>query len=130
MPKDLTVSLQNRPGTLADAAEALGRAGINIDGGCGVATGNEGTFHVLVEDAQGARSALEQAGFQVKDERDVIVQEMPENRPGSLGKALRKIADAGVNLEAIYATADGKIAVVADDVEAVRRAAERSTARA
>jgi hypothetical protein len=36
MPKDLTIILTNRPGTLADAAEALGRAGVNIRGGCGV----------------------------------------------------------------------------------------------
>jgi hypothetical protein len=35
--KDLTVSLEDRPGTLADLGEALGKAGINIEGMCAVA---------------------------------------------------------------------------------------------
>jgi hypothetical protein len=30
--KDLTVILEDRPGTLADLGEATGRAGINIEG--------------------------------------------------------------------------------------------------
>jgi hypothetical protein len=34
--KDLTVSLEDRPGTLADLGEALGKAGINIEGMCAV----------------------------------------------------------------------------------------------
>ena len=36
--KDLTVSLEDRPGTLADLGEALGKAGINIEGMCAVAS--------------------------------------------------------------------------------------------
>ncbi|NIT57181.1 MAG: amino acid-binding protein, partial [Phycisphaerae bacterium] len=35
MAKDLTVILEDRPGTVADMGEALGKAGINIEGGCG-----------------------------------------------------------------------------------------------
>jgi hypothetical protein len=35
MATDLTVYLPDRPGTLADSGEALGNAGINIDGMCG-----------------------------------------------------------------------------------------------
>ena len=30
--KDLTIYLEDRPGTLADMSEALGKAGINIEG--------------------------------------------------------------------------------------------------
>jgi len=38
MVKDLTVVLEDRPGTAADMGEALGKAGVNIDGFCGFAT--------------------------------------------------------------------------------------------
>lgn len=69
MPKDLTIILTNRPGTLADAAEALGRAGVNIRGGCGFPAGGEGIFHVLVDDPSAARAALSEAGLEVRDER-------------------------------------------------------------
>jgi hypothetical protein len=31
--KDLAILLENRPGTLADMGEALGRAGVSIEGG-------------------------------------------------------------------------------------------------
>jgi ACT domain-containing protein len=34
MATDLTVELTNRPGTLAEAMAALGRAGVNIGGAC------------------------------------------------------------------------------------------------
>ncbi len=32
MAKDLTVILEDRPGTIADMGEALGKAGVNIEG--------------------------------------------------------------------------------------------------
>jgi hypothetical protein len=35
MATDLTIILEDRPGTLVDVGEALGKAGINIDGMCG-----------------------------------------------------------------------------------------------
>jgi len=31
--KDLTVALQNRPGALAEMGDALGKAGVSIEGG-------------------------------------------------------------------------------------------------
>ncbi len=34
MVKDLKVKLENRPGSLADLGEALGKAGVNVDGMC------------------------------------------------------------------------------------------------
>ena len=125
MSKDLTVILANRPGTLADAAEALGRAGVNIEGGCGFPSGGEGVLHVLVDDAAGARGALEAAGLEVRAERDVVVLDRLPDRPGTLGDALRRIADAGANVDLLYATADGRVVLGGDDVAALRQAAGR-----
>ncbi len=49
MVTDLTVGLMNRPGTLAQASDTLGRAGINIEGACGfVCEGIEEAFHTVV----------------------------------------------------------------------------------
>jgi hypothetical protein len=125
MPRDLTVILVNRPGTLADAAEALGRAGVNIEGACGFPAGGEGIFHVLVEDAPAARQALEAAGLEVRAERDVVLLDQLPREPGTLGAALRRIADAGVNVDLIYPTEDGRVVLSGDDVDALRRAAGR-----
>lgn len=121
MPKDLTVVLANRPGTLADAAQALGRAGINIDGVCGFPSGSEGIMHLLVEDASGAHDALTAAGLEVRDERDVVVTSV-EDRPGSGGELLRRVADAGTNVDLLYLTMDGRLVLSGDDVLAIQRA--------
>ncbi|HET7725805.1 MAG TPA: hypothetical protein VFK54_00630 [Candidatus Limnocylindrales bacterium] len=122
MARDLTVVLVNRPGTLADAAEALGRAGINIQGGCGFPAGSEGILHVLVDDAAGARQALEAAGMEVRADRDVVVIGPLPSQPGTLGSALRRIADAGANVDLIYNTEDGRVVLSGGDVDAIRRA--------
>lgn len=122
MPTDLTVVLVDRPGTLADASQALGRAGINIDGACGFGCAGEGIFHVLVADGAAARFALESAGETVLAEREVIVFPV-ENRPGEGGALLRRIADAGVNVNLIYMTVNGELVIGADDLEKAREAA-------
>ncbi len=124
MARDLTVILVNRPGTIADAAEALGRAGINIQGVCGFPAGEEGILHVLVDDAGAARRALEDAGLEVRADRDVVVLAGLPHQPGTLGAALRRIANAGANVDLIYATEDGRVVLSGGDVEAIRRAAQ------
>jgi hypothetical protein len=79
--KDLTVILEDRPGTLADLGEATGRAGINIEGVCGTTQEGQGVMHIAVEDAAATRAALSDAGIDVAGERDVLVVDV-EDRPG------------------------------------------------
>lgn len=119
MAKDLTIILENRPGTLAEVGEALGNAGINIDGMCGFPCEGKGVMHILVEDAAGARRALESAGLQVQGEREVLVLEV-QDRPGAFGEISRKIADAGVNVELAYLATRTRLVLSADDLEEAR----------
>jgi hypothetical protein len=122
MAKDLTVILEDQPGTLADLGEATGRAGINIEGFCGIPVEGRGTIHILVEDAAAARKALEDAGIEVADERDVLVAEV-EDRPGTMGEVARRLADAGVNIELAYTTFGGvQVVLGVDDLEKARAA--------
>jgi len=119
--KDLTVLLENRPGTLASLGESLGKAGVNIEGFCGFPAEGQAIGHLLVEDAAAARQALEQAGAKVTGERDVLVVNI-ENRTGALGQAARKIADAGVNIDLVYLASDNRVVVGADDLDKARAA--------
>lgn len=123
MPKDLTIILEDRPGTLADVGEALGEAGINIDGVCGIPCVGEGIFHILVEDADAARSAIKKTGFEVRSERSVLVLEV-EDRPGEFGNITRRIANAGVNIDLAYLATNTRLVIGADDLEKARAAAE------
>ena len=123
MATDLSISLPDEPGGLAKAAEALGAAGVNIEGLAGLGGGGHGHVHLLVEDGAAARSALEGAGFSVEGEREpVLVDVSNEDRPGKLGELTRKIADAGVNLAACYAATRSRIVFSSEDAAGLRSA--------
>jgi hypothetical protein len=121
MLTDLTVRLLDQPGAMAGACEALGNAGINIEGCCAYPAGDIGQLHLLVEDAEAARATLREAGYQVVQDREVIVHEL-EDVPGSAGAALQRIADAGANLQLVYVAAGTRLVIGADDLEAARAA--------
>lgn len=120
--QDLTVNLENRPGTLAQLGEALGNAGINIEGVAGMAGGGgQGEVHILVQDAQMAREALSDAGIECGGERDVEVVSVID-QPGEMGRHLRKIADAGVNIDLVYLATSTRLVLASDDMDALRGA--------
>lgn len=85
--KDLEIALENRPGALAEMGEALGRAGVSIEGGGAWVVGGTGVAHFLFEDGDAARAALEAAGIRVVKVRDVLVQRLKQAVPGSAGPA-------------------------------------------
>jgi len=121
MPTDLTVVVEDRPGRLADVGEALGRAGVNIEGIAATAGGGQGTIHLLVEDAAAARRALEQAGIPVQSSREVLVVEVVD-RPGALGELARRIANAGVNIDLAYLATRTRLVLGSPDLERMRAA--------
>lgn len=118
MASDLTVVLDDRPGALADMGEALGRAGVNIEGLSGVAGGGRSPIHILVQDADVARSALGEAGIEVGDAAEVVMLDF-QDRPGELGEMARRVADTGANIDVVYVSCDGRLVMVTDDNDAV-----------
>lgn len=123
MATDLSISVGDQPGGLAGAAEALGAAGVNVQGVAGLGGGGTGHIHLLVEDAAGGRTALEGAGYAVDGEREAVVLDVStEDRPGKLGELARAAADAGVNLAACYVATGSRLVFVADDAAALRAA--------
>lgn len=121
MASDLTVTLENRPGTLAQLGEILGNAGINIDGICGFEVGGRGAVHVLVADGGTARSALTGAGIECGEEREVEVVSVLD-QPGEMGRHLRRVADAGINVDLLYLATGTRLVLGSSDVEGLRRA--------
>jgi hypothetical protein len=121
---DLTISVEDRPGGLAAIGEALGNAGVNIEGVCGVGLGDRGVIHVLVEDAGAARAALEGAGLMVQAEAEPLMSDLTSdvNTPGALGRMARAVADAGVNITALYIATNNRAVAVTDDNDKARAA--------
>ena len=120
---DVAIILDNRPGALADMGAALGRAAISIEGGGAWVVGDRGAAHFLFEDGQRARVALEAAGIQVIEVREVIVQRLRQAVPGQLGQLTRCMADAGVNIEVLYSDHDHQLVLVVDNLEKGRAVA-------
>lgn len=119
MPQEITVELENRPGTLAEMGETLGKANINIQALGGFAVGNKGIAKVVVDDAKAARKALEGVGIRVTGEKEAFFINLPD-RPGTLGEFARKIANAGVNIESGYGTGD-RLAITVDDATKAKK---------
>jgi hypothetical protein len=119
MPWDITTEIENRPGTLAEIGETLGRAGVNIEGICGFPSEGVGLIHVLVDDPDPAVSALESAGVKVRGSREVLVATI-EDRPGALGELARRFADAGINIDLVYLINLPEVVLGVDDMEAGR----------
>jgi len=122
--KDLSIALAHRPGALAEMGECLGRAGVSIEGGGAWVVEGGAIAHFLFEDGAAARSALEEAGFRVVAERDVVAVRLKQDVAGQLGLLARRMADAGVNLEVVYSDHNHRLILVVDDMARAHAVAE------
>ena len=112
---DVAINLDNRLGALADMGEALGKAGISVEGGGVFVEKDNGIAHFLVEDGARAARALRDAGINVNAYQQVLIQKLKQDEPGQLGKIARQMADAGVNINVMYSDHVNQLILVVDD---------------
>ena len=107
--------IENRPGSLERAARCLGERRINIEA-IGLETnGGIGFVRVLTPRAKEAIEALHAHGLEAY-ESSLIVANVP-NRAGELTKATSEITAAGINVESVITTTDGRLAFRTSDNE-------------
>jgi hypothetical protein len=114
--KDFVLIPDDQPGVIARMGEALGSAGINIEGISAFTGEGKGIVHVLVEDAEAALATLSAAGLDVRAARDVLLIDV-EDRPGAMGEVCRSLADAEVNIAQAYIANGSRLVLVVDDLE-------------
>jgi hypothetical protein len=118
------IELEDRPGSLADLCAGLGERGINIRAVSGLALKAEGGAAIVTNDDAATRSVLDDRGARYREVE--LVAASLEDRPGSLGEAARRLADRGINIDALLATGmQGSQVTVAfgvDDPESARAA--------
>ncbi|HEV3233329.1 MAG TPA: ACT domain-containing protein [Candidatus Dormibacteraeota bacterium] len=122
MATDLQIDVEDRTGAAADLGDALAKAGINILGACGVVVGGSGVMHVLVDDPDTARAALDAAGVTVGGASEAVVVGPLHDQPGELARVTRAAADAGISLTYMYVATDTRLVLGADDVVALKAA--------
>jgi hypothetical protein len=101
--KQLTISLENQPGTLAHVARVLADAKVNISALLLSSTaGSQGSAQVVVDDLRKAKKALEQA---LLPYTEGTVEEFElANKPGALAELTEKLAKKGINIDSAYAS--------------------------
>jgi hypothetical protein len=118
------IELQDRPGALADIADAIAEKGINIAGIAGATGGGGGAIALVTNDEAGTRSVLDASGIRYR--QVALATASLEDKPGVLAEASRKLANAGVNIEAIIPTGmqAGRITIAfgVDNIEAAKSA--------
>lgn len=105
--REITVRLANSPGTLGRVAQVLGTEQINM---LAMTVDPSGALRMVVDNPLHAAAALREQHYQV-EERDVLYTSMP-NEPGALSRALKLLADAGINVEYAYASGIDRLPMV------------------
>ena len=116
---EFVVQMDNRPGMLASLTEALAQAGVNIEALAAFGFDGEGIIRLVVDDAALARRTLRDSGLAAV-ENTVLTTYLP-HAPGQLAQIARRLADSGVNIDAVYvinSSADGiELAIAVDQPE-------------
>jgi hypothetical protein len=97
----ISVFIENKSGRLADVTRTLADSSINIRALSIADTIDYGLLRMIVNDPVTAKSALSKAGFTVAL-TEVLAIEVPD-RPGGLAGIIDILAQAGINIEYMYA---------------------------
>ena len=109
--KQLSVFLENREGRLEEVLDVLAKSNVNIVALSLADTSDYGMLRMIVSDPHKGRMALKEVGI-TSMLTDVVALRVP-HATGSLSKAMHQIVDGEVNIEYMYAFANG------DDAAAV-----------
>jgi hypothetical protein len=100
--KQLTIAVENRPGTLAQVAKTLADAKVNIVALLNSTAGAQGSVQVVVDNVNKAKKALGGAGLSCTE--GTLEQFELANKPGALAELAGKLAKKGINIDSAYAT--------------------------
>ncbi len=119
--KQISVRVKNERGVLAELCSELARVAVNIKALMVPDQAGSAPVRLLVNNLATAQKVLEELGFQYTTE-EVIAARMSD-RPGSLGRMTRKLAEKGIDIHYAYGsvskgTKDAVIALAVSDVAA------------
>jgi hypothetical protein len=121
--KDLSIQLTHSPGEMADVTNALSFHGVNIKTVAAMVLGDRALLRIIPDDFESAKNALQERNIDFEESEVVTV--LLENRAGELTGVAAKLADGGLNLEAVYVVglADDliELALVCDNAKKARK---------
>lgn len=124
--REFVIHATHRPGEIGRVANELAKVGVNLKSMAAMAFGQQGLIRLLPDDVEATRGALQQSNTRFEEHEVVTV--LLENKAGELAELADKLANAGVNVLAIYLTGRVddlvELAVVADDPKKAKKLLE------
>jgi hypothetical protein len=102
--KELTIRLEDRPGTLGKICRALAEQKVNIVAFQSIPSEGRGLVRFVVDNATTAKKVLDNEGLSYK-ETDVVQARLP-HRPGELARAAARLGEADININYAYCGVD------------------------
>jgi hypothetical protein len=98
--KELTVTIEDKPGALAKCFRALAERGVNVMAFQSFVEGRESLLRMLVSDPEAANEVL--GGLRmIFEETDVAFIRL-KNQPGELAKAATRLGEKKINVDYSY----------------------------
>ena len=121
----LSVFVENKPGTLFEVLNDLAQKNINIRAMSLADTADFGILRIIVNNPAEVEADLKNSGFAVKTNKVVACR--VADVPGGLGKIVEVLAQNGINLEYLYGCAsspdnEAKIILKVDRIVAAEKA--------
>ena len=97
----ISIFVENKPGKLVEVTETIAAAGIDLRAMSIADTTDFGILRVIVDNPKQALLILQEAGYLVKPSK--VIPVAVDDTPGGLAKTLRTLANAGIDVEYLYA---------------------------
>lgn len=122
--QQISVFLENKPGTLAEVLGVLKQHNVNLRALSVADTADFGILRMIVNDTEKAEKILRGEGFPLKT--TPVLSVLVEDTPGNLHEQVLRLSSFGINIEYMYAygTIGAKEARVVLKVDDLERATE------
>jgi hypothetical protein len=102
--KELTIHIEDRPGTLGKLCRSLAERGVNIVAFQSVLSERNSLVRLVVDNPTTAKKALDNQGLSYT-EADVAQAKLP-HRPGELARVASQLGEASININYAYGGVD------------------------
>ena len=121
MATEFTIVIQDRPGALADLAEVLAQNAVNILAIHASPCTGQGVVQFVTDSPDATIEALKDGGFDYTTNNVLVVGQVHQR--GVLARLARALANAGININAMYSTVTGQLVLDVSDLSKAQQVA-------